>query len=308
MTAKYYAETDAHNHKLTMYRTSGTYLAVTADNMDIGGEHVAVWLTLDAAQQLDAALAEDKPFEFVDHSGDRLAVAPAYPWTTFEITRAEREDDEPSTTVRVVLLSARVPQLRRSLADLLDRETPARVLLAQARKAAREFLAEQTGERRPMWRAVRTFHDAVTGVAPVCTSERSDALHATHDYRLGEPLRDEQGVYACCPLPIIETDSAPMAAYLVELLNADGEDGARTEPRGAATSYPPALPWARLMDADDLAEFLAEVEHAIATPGTTPAEALAAVEKACGTWRLIGEAQHAHNTAPGPNSETGEQQ
>lgn len=227
MTAKYYAETDAQNHKLTMYRTSGTYLAVTADNMDIGGEHVAVWLTLDAAQQLDAALAEGKPFEFVDHSGDRLAVAPAYPWTTFEITRAEREDDdEPSVTVRVVLLSARVPQTRRSLADLLEREAPGRELLTQAREAARAFLAEQTGERRPTWRAVLTFHDSVTGVAPVCTSERGDALHATHDYRLGEPMRDEQGVYACCPLPIIETDSAPMAAYLVELLNADTEDGA----------------------------------------------------------------------------------
>lgn len=72
------------------------------------------------------------------------------------------------------------------------------------------------------------------------------------------------------------------------------------------SSYPSALPWARLMDAEDLAEFLAEVEHAIATPGATPAEALAAVEKRCGTWRVIAEAQHAHNTAPGPDAEAGE--
>jgi hypothetical protein len=65
-------------------------------------------------------------------------------------------------------------------------------------------------------------------------------------------------------------------------------------------AYPLAFPWATLMDTEDLAEFLAEVEHAIATPGATPAEALAAAEQACSTWRLIAEAQHGHNPAPGP--------
>ncbi|MGC4946205.1 hypothetical protein ACLQ2N_08360 [Streptomyces sp. DT224] len=65
---------------------------------------------------------------------------------------------------------------------------------------------------------------------------------------------------------------------------------------------PPAFPWATLMDTEDLAEFLAEIEHAVATPGATPAEALAAVETACSTWRLIAEAQHGHNTAPGPDT------
>ncbi|MET9656364.1 hypothetical protein [Streptomyces sp. NPDC006510] len=72
------------------------------------------------------------------------------------------------------------------------------------------------------------------------------------------------------------------------------------------TTYPPALPWAALMDAEDLAEFLAELEHAAATPGATPTEALAAVEKACGTYRVIAETKHAHNTAAGPNTEAGE--
>lgn len=84
---------------------------------------------------------------------------------------------------------------------------------------------------------------------------------------------------------------------------ADEDPIAYTLTDKAADTHPPALPWARLMDAEDLAEFLAEVEHAIATPGATPTEALAAVETACGTWRLIAEAQHAHNTAPGPNDE-----
>lgn len=74
--------------------------------------------------------------------------------------------------------------------------------------------------------------------------------------------------------------------------------------RSDEKAYPPALPWAALMDGGDLAEFLAELEHAIATPGATADEALAAVEKACATWRLIAETQHAHNTAPGPDGET----
>lgn len=68
-------------------------------------------------------------------------------------------------------------------------------------------------------------------------------------------------------------------------------------------TYPPALPWAALMDDEDLADFLADVEQAIAAPGAAPVEALAAVETACGTWRSIAEAQHAHNTADGPDAE-----
>ena len=76
----------------------------------------------------------------------------------------------------------------------------------------------------------------------------------------------------------------------------------------ARSSYPPALPWAQLMDDEDLSDFLAELEHVTTTPGATPSEALAAVEEACGTWRLIAETQHAHNTAAGPNAEAGEGQ
>ncbi|WP_119581530.1 hypothetical protein [Streptomyces europaeiscabiei] len=67
--------------------------------------------------------------------------------------------------------------------------------------------------------------------------------------------------------------------------------------------YPAALPWAALMDDDDLAEFLNELGEA-AIRCLNPREALAEVERACGTWRLIGEAQHGHNTAPGPDAVT----
>ncbi|GAA3957210.1 hypothetical protein GCM10022384_07830 [Streptomyces marokkonensis] len=70
-------------------------------------------------------------------------------------------------------------------------------------------------------------------------------------------------------------------------------------------SYPPALPWAALLDHEDLTDFLDELAASAITHA--PAEtALAEVEKTCGTWRLIAEAQHAHNTAPGPNAEAGE--
>ncbi|MEU7399952.1 hypothetical protein [Streptomyces sp. NPDC044948] len=69
-------------------------------------------------------------------------------------------------------------------------------------------------------------------------------------------------------------------------------------------TYPPALPWAKHMDADDLEEFLADLVDAAS--GDDDLTTLAAVEDAIGRWRLIGEAQHAHNTAPGPDAEAGE--
>ncbi|GHH29946.1 hypothetical protein [Streptomyces rubradiris] len=68
------------------------------------------------------------------------------------------------------------------------------------------------------------------------------------------------------------------------------------------TSYPPAMPWARLMDDEDLAEFLDGLVGALETGGAR--DALAEVEDTCATWRAIAEAQHAHNTAPGPGEET----
>lgn len=70
--------------------------------------------------------------------------------------------------------------------------------------------------------------------------------------------------------------------------------------KATADGYPPALPWAALMDHEDLTDFLDELAASAITHA--PAEsALAEVEKTCGTWRLIAEAQHAHNTAPGPD-------
>jgi hypothetical protein len=68
-------------------------------------------------------------------------------------------------------------------------------------------------------------------------------------------------------------------------------------------SYPPALPWAQLMDHEDLAGFLDELAASAITHAAVE-EALAEVEATCGRWRAIAEAQHAHNTAPGPAAES----
>lgn len=82
----------------------------------------------------------------------------------------------------------------------------------------------------------------------------------------------------------------------VQALRARRDD----EPGGL---YPPAMPWARLMDHEDLADFLDELAAA-AIANVDAGAALAEVEKACGTWRLIAEAQYGHNTAPGPDAMT----
>jgi hypothetical protein len=71
----------------------------------------------------------------------------------------------------------------------------------------------------------------------------------------------------------------------------------------SGSSYASALPWAALMDDEDLAEFLDELADA-ATTNVDAVTRLAEVERACSTWRLIAEAQHGHNTAPGPDRMT----
>ncbi|SOE31712.1 hypothetical protein SAMN05442782_8642 [Streptomyces sp. OK228] len=66
------------------------------------------------------------------------------------------------------------------------------------------------------------------------------------------------------------------------------------------------------MDNDDLISFLNDLagvmqdaERFATLSGRGQARRiLDALEKTCGTWRVIAEAQHAHDTAPGPDAET----
>ncbi|MFM9811489.1 hypothetical protein ACKI1J_32190 [Streptomyces scabiei] len=75
-------------------------------------------------------------------------------------------------------------------------------------------------------------------------------------------------------------------------------------------TYPPALPWARLMDGDDLADFLRDldtalhraVDAAVITGQPQAPAVLDALEKTCASWRVTAEAQHGHNWAPGPHA------
>jgi hypothetical protein len=110
------------------------------------------------------------------------------------------------------------------------------------------------------------------------------------------------------------TDSCKCPEYLMATLTELAEHGIAgsadvlpmpvgPKPSPAAGSYSPALPWAALMDGEDLADFLDELADS-ATVNASSEVRLAEVERTCATWRLIAEAQHGHNTAPGPDAVT----
>ena len=102
--------------------------------------------------------------------------------------------------------------------------------LAKARAAALNDIKLTDDQPAPTWRLIHTDSESPTGLAPVCTGERSNAIHMIDDYP-GGPQRDEDGVYDCCPYPQIETYSTVWAEYLVELLNADaGEEASAQAP------------------------------------------------------------------------------
>lgn len=101
---------------------------------------------------------------------------------------------------------------------------PVNETLVKARDAAADMFEVEVGERRPMWRVVITDSESPTGIAPVCTAEGDRDEHDEVDDGTG-PMRDEHGVYGCCPTPWIDTFLPTTAAYLVELLNADAEAG-----------------------------------------------------------------------------------
>lgn len=105
--------------------------------------------------------------------------------------------------------------------------------LAAARAAVEPLIAHDTGDR-PRWRIIHTDSESPSGVALTCTGDRSDALHMIDDYP-GGPIRDEEGVYDCCPWPQFETYSPVLAAYLVALLNADVEEKATDAQSATAT-------------------------------------------------------------------------
>lgn len=111
---------------------------------------------------------------------------------------------------------------------------PVNEVLAKARADVAAMVEPDTAGQPQRWRVVITDSESPTGVALVCTGDRSNALHMIDDYP-GGPVRDEDGVYDCCPWPQFDTYSAPLAVYLVELLNADAGEEATAD---AATATP----------------------------------------------------------------------
>ncbi|MFE5662423.1 hypothetical protein ACFQ7W_00635 [Streptomyces niveus] len=93
------------------------------------------------------------------------------------------------------------------------------VALAKARTSAAAMLADDNGQPHH-WRVIVTDTESPTGFAPACRASTSDDVHMIADFH-GGPIRDEYGVYDCCPWPQVETFSEPFAAYVVALLNAD---------------------------------------------------------------------------------------
>ncbi|WP_330349749.1 hypothetical protein [Streptomyces sp. NBC_00582] len=130
--------------------------------------------------------------------------------------------------LRVYYADSRNPSatVGRLLAQYDAEQRPANETLVKAREAAADMFEVEAGERRPMWRVIYTDSESPTGVALVCTADGVDDVHHLIDDGPDGPVRDEQGVYDCCPDTQFETYSTALAAYLVELLNADTEDGA----------------------------------------------------------------------------------
>ncbi|MFF9088601.1 hypothetical protein ACF1BE_19655 [Streptomyces sp. NPDC014991] len=116
---------------------------------------------------------------------------------------------------------------------------PVNETLLKAREAAADLFESEAGERRPMWRVVITDSESPTGIAPVCTATGDNDEHAKFDH-IGRPMRDVEGVYGCCPDPVVETYSTVLAAYLVELLNADTEVSGKSSRAAADATHEPA--------------------------------------------------------------------
>ncbi|MEH0417903.1 hypothetical protein [Streptomyces sp. B21-083] len=154
--------------------------------------------------------------------------------------------------------------------------------------------------------AMATVADASALVAGL-TARVAELELERSKYVGAEPTIAEEMAYLsrCLDSVLSLCDEQDKAARLFELSQPEWIARVREAADGLVerTSYPPALPWARLMDDEDLAEFIDELADA-ATRNATGEERLAAVEEVCGTWRLIAEAQDGHNTAPGPDAVT----
>lgn len=160
---------------------------------------------------------------------------------------------------------------------------------AEARVAELETAAygAATVRLHPPVEQIRHLHDAVA--AQLNRANTLDAICRRQQQRIAE-LEAERHT----------TNEALSDA--AETLRADRDHMPTPEAEPAEDTYTAALPWAALMDHEDLTEFLNELAESAITHASSE-RALTEVEDTCGRWRLIAEAQHAHNTAPGPHGD-----
>lgn len=134
----------------------------------------------------------------------------------------------------------------------------------------------------------------ITGLERIANAERE------HVAELEAEAAGQRRAGYQVAINVMRQEKLPMSVELLEAqLELEVLDYPKPHERPAG-AYPPALLWAQKLDADDLEGFLADVVDAAS--GTDDLATLAEVESAIARWRAIGEAQHAHNTAPGPDA------
>lgn len=136
-------------------------------------------------------------------------------------------------------------------------------------------VARQRKENKRLEKAVREMHDGINRIANEAN------------------LREVAGGQVAAERVRVHAAELGVPKATVDQLLRD-IDGA-----AAMVAPLPALPWAALLDADDLEGFLSDL--ATAADADDDLSTLAAVEKVIAEWRLIAVAQDTHNTAPGPD-------
>lgn len=192
-----YAYTDPQNHRLTIKRivsASGRdYLSVWADDLAVGGDHANVWLPIISARQLAEALAARNSFHAADHMGDSLAVAWSDGWTTFTITRAPRtEYEDLGTTVRVVVLSARVPGLTAAVIAAFTGSVPTGPFVASTETAPERPDGEEPFVPRTERQHWQDIADALNATARAGMPVSIDIDGTLTDHRMWSVVWDRQ--------------------------------------------------------------------------------------------------------------------
>ncbi|WP_062214659.1 hypothetical protein [Streptomyces sp. NBRC 109706] len=187
---------------------------------------------------------------------------------------------------------AEVARLRGALSDAADQ-------VAGLESDLGGESAEVTRLRARVEELVRQRDDALVGIV---TAKADDELGPVTPLRwgLGDVEADDDGNL------MILMSGPDREPYMLEL---DAERAAALRDElpvagPASGGYPPALPWAAWLDADDLSALLDAVSDVV-VPHAPAGERLTALEEVLAMYRLIAEVDHAQAvvSGPGPDSD-----